>query len=40
MPLYRRVYPEWYEKTWNPRAAEPIKKGQIEYNAEEGEDGM
>ena len=27
MPLYRRVYPEWYERTWNPRAAEPIKKG-------------
>jgi len=18
MPLYRRVYPKWYEKTWNP----------------------
>ena len=23
MPLYRRVYPKWYEKTWNPQAVEP-----------------
>ena len=23
MPLYRRVYPKWYEKTWNPLAVEP-----------------
>jgi pre-rRNA-processing protein TSR1 len=37
MPLYRRVYPEWYERTWNPRAAEPIKKGQLEYRPEDEE---
>ena len=24
MPLYRRVYPKWYEKTWNPNAVEPM----------------
>lgn len=23
MPLYRRVYPKWFEKTWNPEAKEP-----------------
>ena len=21
MPLYRRVYPKWYEATWNPTAS-------------------
>jgi pre-rRNA-processing protein TSR1 len=25
MPLYRRVFPEFYEKTWNPNAVEKIK---------------
>jgi len=37
MPLYRRVYPTWYEKTWNPTAAEEIKKKKIEYAADEDE---
>jgi hypothetical protein len=38
MPLYRRVYPQWYEKTWNPEAAEPINKKDIKYQAEEQEE--
>jgi pre-rRNA-processing protein TSR1 len=35
MPLYRRVYPQWYEKTWNPTAAEPIKKSKITFENEQ-----
>ena len=31
MPLYRRVYPQWYEKTWNPLAEEPINKKDIKF---------
>ena len=34
MPLYRRVYPQWYEKTWNPTAAEPVKKREVVYEDE------
>lgn len=34
MPLYRRVYPQWYEKTWNPLAQEPINKKDIKFEAE------
>ena len=33
MPLYRRVYPLWYEKTWNPLATEPVKKEKIVFDA-------
>ena len=25
MPLYRRVFPTWFEKSWDPRAIIPIK---------------
>lgn len=32
MPLYRRVFPQWYEKTWNPLAAEPVKKRDQEFD--------
>ena len=35
MPLYKRVYPEWYEKTWNPNAIETVKKKHETFDAEE-----
>lgn len=38
MPLYKRVYPQWYEKTWNPEAVEPVKKSKVKFEGEEGED--
>lgn len=31
MPLYRRIFPQWYEKTWNPSAAEPLKKRDVKF---------
>ena len=35
MPLYRRVFPNWFEHSWNPRAVlEPKKKHQV-FDAEE-----
>ena len=39
MPLYKRVYPQWYERTWNPLAEEPVSKKAIKYDADE-EDKM
>ena len=36
MPLYRRVFPNWYERSWNPRAALVEKKRKHEtFDAEE-----
>ena len=36
MPLYRRVFPEWFERSWNPRAALVQKKRKNEtYDADE-----
>jgi len=35
MPLYKRIYPQWYEKTWNPLAEEPVKKTKVTFEAEE-----
>jgi len=43
MPLYRRVYPQWYEKTWKPLAEEPVSKKDIVFEAnakEEAEASM
>ncbi len=38
MPLYRRVFPEWYERAWNPRAELVQKKRKNEtYDADEEE---
>ena len=35
MPLYRRVFPDWFERSWNPRAAlEPQKRKHETYDAE------
>jgi len=25
MPLYKRIFPEWHEKAWNPNAIEQVK---------------
>lgn len=38
MPLYRRVYPVWYEKTWNINAQEQVKAKDFKFDkdAEEG----
>ena len=36
MPLYRRVFPNWFEKGWNPRATiEPKKRKHETFDAEE-----
>ena len=36
MPLYRRVFPEWFERSWNPRATLVQKKRKNEtYDADE-----
>ena len=36
MPLYRRVFPEWFERSWNPRAVLVQKKRKNEtYDADE-----
>jgi hypothetical protein len=32
MPLYRRVFPPFYEKTWNPLAKEPVKAKQERFD--------
>ena len=38
MPLYRRVFPNWFERSWNPRAAlEPKKRKHETFDAEEEE---
>lgn len=34
MPLYKRIYPEWYEKTWNPNAIEKVKKKHETFDAD------
>ena len=39
MPLYRRVFPEWYEHSWNPRAAlMPEKRKHETFDAEKMEE--
>ena len=36
MPLYRRVFPNWFERSWNPRATLAEKKRKHErFDAEE-----
>ena len=36
MPLYRRVFPSWFERSWNPRATLVEKKRKHEtFDAEE-----
>jgi pre-rRNA-processing protein TSR1 len=40
MPLYKRQYPTWYEKTWNPAAIEPITQANENEENEENEDAM
>ena len=36
MPLYRRVFPSWFERGWNPRAALlPKKRKQETFDAEQ-----
>ena len=34
MPLYRRVFPAWFERSWNPNAALPVKNKNAVYDAE------
>jgi hypothetical protein len=34
MPLYRRVFPTWFEQAWNPRAEIQIKAKKEVYDAE------
>lgn len=38
MPLYKRVYPTWYERTWNPEAQEPVKKKLVVFENEKMEE--
>ena len=38
MPLYKREYPQWYEKTWNPNAVEKIKTKDQTYDKEKEEE--
>jgi len=35
MPLYRRVFPPYYEKAWNPHAKEVVKAKHEKFDAEE-----
>jgi len=35
MPLYRRVFPPFYEKAWNPTAKELVKPKQEKFDKEE-----
>ncbi len=36
MPLYRRVFPDWYERSWNPRASiEPKKRKHETFDADD-----
>lgn len=34
MPLYRRVFPPYYERCWNPLAKEVVKPKQETYDRE------
>lgn len=39
MPLYRRVFPDWYERSWNPRASiEPKKRKHETFDADKSDD--
>jgi hypothetical protein len=40
MPLYRRVYPQWYERTWRPSAAEPIKSKAVTFTGDEDDEEL
>ena len=40
MPLYRRVFPNWYERSWNPRATLVQKKRKHETFDAEDESNM
>jgi len=41
MPLYRRVFPNWFERGWNPRAELVVKKRKHEtFDAEEESNAM
>jgi hypothetical protein len=35
MPLYRRVFPPFYEKAWNPTAKELVKPKEEKFDKEE-----
>ncbi|MFO0116493.1 MAG: hypothetical protein ACK521_02365 [bacterium] len=35
MPLYRRVFPPYYEKCWNPLAKEPVMPKQETYDRDQ-----
>lgn len=38
MPLYRRVFPPWFERTWDPRAEVKGKKETYDAEHEKGID--
>lgn len=40
MPLYRRIFPVWYPRTWDPSAPLNPKKDQPTYDVEEEKDTM
>lgn len=37
MPLYKRVFPAYYEKCWNPNAVEKVKPKDEKFDAENHE---
>jgi len=40
MPLYRRVFPVWYPKAWDPNAVVEVDESKLVFDAEEEKDTM